>query len=259
MRNYILIMLLLINSLLIAQDDVPEFVTDRPDQTESSSVVPAKSLQIETGFVWESDESDNFKQNTFVYNTTLLRYGLLERMELRLGLAYLSEEIKIKNTDTTNTVSGFSPLYAGFKVYITDENGWIPEIAFLGGLVIPVIAHQDFKAPYSAPTMRFAFSHTLSERFSLGYNLGAEWYGETAVPDYYYSIALGIAITDHIGTYVEGFGFIPEEGRATHLIDAGFTFLVLPNLQLDISGGLGLTEESIDNYLSFGLSYRLPK
>jgi hypothetical protein len=34
-----------------AQNEAPELITDRPDQTESSTVVPHKSLQIETGFV----------------------------------------------------------------------------------------------------------------------------------------------------------------------------------------------------------------
>ena len=259
MKRILTLILVIYSISSLAQDAPPELVTDRPDQTESSSVVPHKSLQIETGFILENDENDSYKQQTFVYNSTLLRYGLLERMELRLGLAYLSEEVKIKNTDTTNTSTGLSPLYAGFKIAIVEESGWIPEIAFLGGLVMPFTAHDDFKAAYSAPAGRFAFTHTLSERFSLGYNLGAEWYGETAVPDYFYSIALGIGITDKIGAYIEAFGFLREEGRDNHLIDGGFTWLVLPNLQLDLSGGLGLTEESIDNYLSFGLSYRIPK
>ena len=259
MKTGILLLITLYSISGFAQNEVPDLVTDRPDQTESSYVVPQKSLQIETGFIWENDENDSYKQQTFVYNTTLLRYGLFERMELRLGLAYLSEEVKIKHTDTTNTNTGFSPLYAGFKIAVVEENGWIPEIAFLGGLVIPFTAHEEFKAPYSAPSMRFAFTHTLSDRVSLGYNLGAEWYGETAIPDYFYSIALGVGITDKIGAYIEAFGFIPEEGRANHLVDGGFTWLVLPNLQLDLSGGFGLTEESIDNYLSFGLSYRIPK
>ncbi len=259
MNKLIIILLIITSAYTFSQEVQPELVTDRPDQTESSSVVPHKALQIETGFILENDENDSYKQRTFIYNTTLLRYGLLARMELRLGLAYISQEMKFKNSDSLNLITGFSPLYAGFKISIVEEKGWIPEIAFLGGLLIPVTAHEDFKAPYSAPAMRFAFSHTLSERVSLGYNLGAEWYGETAVPDYFYSIALGVGIIDKIGAFVEAFGFVPEEGRANHLVDGGFTWLVLPNLQFDISGGLGLTKESIDNYLSFGLSYRLPR
>jgi len=107
--------------------------------------------------------------------------------------------------------------------------------------------------------MRLAFAHTLSERFSLGYNLGAEWSGNTAVPEYFYSLALGIGLADALGMFVESYGTVPEKGADAHLLDAGFTYLVLPNFQLDISGGLGLNDAALDNFISFGLTYRLPE
>jgi hypothetical protein len=107
--------------------------------------------------------------------------------------------------------------------------------------------------------MRFAFSNTLSDNLSLGYSLGAEWYGENAIPDYYYSITLGITATKRIGTFIESFGFIPEEGKPSHLVDTGITFLVLPNLQFDISGGIGLNKNATDAFFGIGLSYRIPR
>jgi hypothetical protein len=58
--------------------------------------------------------------------------------------------------------------------------------------------------------------------------------------------------------FVESYGLLLEEGDSEHLFDAGFTFLVLPNLQLDVSGGVGLNNNAMDNFLSFGLTYRLP-
>jgi hypothetical protein len=125
-------------------------------------------------------------------------------------------------------------------------------------LVLPVTANDDFKPEYSAANIRFAFSHTLSNRFSIGYNIGAEWDGETAVPGYFYSFALGIGLTEKLGMFLEGFGLLPEKGNSEHLFDAGFTYLVFPNFQLDISSGIGLNENAIDNFLSFGLTYRLP-
>lgn len=259
MRTKLILALIAFSALAKAQDEIPELITDRPDQTESSAVVPHKYLQIETGFIMEHDETSSIKQSGFAYNTTLLRYGLFERFELRLGLAYLGEKINIKNTDTITTSSGLSPMYAGFKVKIADEEGWRPEIAFLGGLVLPFTANADFRPEYPAAIIGFAFSHTLSERVSLGYNLGARWNGETAAPRYVYSIALGAGITDKLGMFVESFGLIPEDGSPEHLLDAGFTYLILPNLQLDLSGGLGLNSNSIDDFISLGLSYRLPK
>ncbi|MFW5756057.1 MAG: transporter, partial [Tangfeifania sp.] len=111
----------------------------------------------------------------------------------------------------------------------------------------------------TAADMRLAFAHTLTETFSLSYNLGAEWNGESAIPGYFYSVAAGIGITKSVGMFVESYGLIPETGQPEHLLDAGFTLLLLANLQLDISGGIGLNEHAADHFISFGLSYRLPE
>ncbi|MFC2137734.1 transporter [Bacteroidota bacterium] len=242
-----------------AQDNTPELITDRPDQTESSAVVPHKSLQIESGFVMENDDNVLSKQKSFAYNTTLLRYGLFENMELRLGLGYFGDKEEFKNSDTVNTISGLSPIYTGFKIKITEEKEGLPEIAFLGGLVLPFTASEEYKPSYSAANIRFSLSHTLSERFSAGYNIGAEWDGESAIPGYFYSIVLGIGLADNLGMFIESFGLIPEEGNSEHLADAGFTFLLFPNLQFDVSGGIGINDESIDNFIGVGVSYRIPK
>lgn len=258
MKTLPLLLLLLLASVITAQEKTPDLVTDRPDQTESSVVVPHKSLQIETGFVMEND-NDFIDQKSYAYNTTLLRYGLLEKLELRLGLEYLGDKMDFNNSDSTYSISGLSPLYTGFKIMIAEEDGWKPEMAFLGGLVLPFTANQDFKPEYTAANMRFSFAHTLSEKLSLGYNLGVEWDGESAIPAYFYSLALGLGLTDNLGMFLESYGLVSDEGDQEHLFDAGFTYLIMPNLQLDISGGIGLNSETINNFISFGFSYRLPK
>jgi hypothetical protein len=242
-----------------AQDTAPELITDRPDQTESSSVVPAKTLQIESGFVTGFNETDRFKNREYAYNGTLLRYGLLDNAEFRVGLEYLGEKTTGKPGDSLTTTHGFGPLYTGFKLQITREDGLLPEIAFLAGLGLPFTADRDFKPAHSYADMRFSVSHTLSRLFSLGYNLGVEWDGESAVPSYFYSAVLGTGISPRLGFFVEIFGLLPEAGNSSHTLDGGFTFLLTPLLQLDISGGLGLNETASDNFVSCGFSYRLPR
>ena len=63
----------------------PDLITDRPDATEAPTVVPTGSLQVETGGFYTSFEENDIKQEVFTYNTTLLRYGILDNLELRLG------------------------------------------------------------------------------------------------------------------------------------------------------------------------------
>ena len=257
MKIILPILLILISLYGSTQDVVPELITDRPDQTESAVVVPLKFLQIETGFLLENDNEGVRRYKSYAYNSTLLRYGLFRNMELRLGLEYLGDRIKIDGADYTNTISGFGPLYTGFKIKITDEQGGKPDIAFLGAVILPFTADDSYKPAHSATNMLFAFSHTLSDRFSLGYNLGTNWDGENPVPNYFYSVSLGIGLTEKLGAYIEGYGTLPEEGKPQHLADAGFTYLILPNFQLDLSGGLGLSNAA-DNFIGFGFTYRIP-
>jgi hypothetical protein len=259
MKNLLLILSIILSLTVSAQEDIKELITDRPDQTESSSVVPTGMLQIESGFLMEYDEIGSISEQTLTYNSTLLRYGLFNNFELRAGLEYAKYRKSFGSDVEDFTGSGMTPFYAGFKIKFLEEDGWIPEAAFLGGISMPFTADKLFKTSFTSSDLRFSFGHTLTDKVSLGYNLGMQWDGETGIPGYYYSFALGRAITDKLSMYIEAFGLITEKNEAEHLADAGFTFLLAPNLQLDISGGIGLNEEASDSYFGFGVSYRLPE
>ena len=58
----------------------PEIVTDRPDVTESSIVVPKASLQVENGATWTTDHAFQ----TFDLSESLIRLGVATRTEIRL-------------------------------------------------------------------------------------------------------------------------------------------------------------------------------
>jgi Putative MetA-pathway of phenol degradation len=259
MKALLPILLLMGPIYCTAQDTIPELVTDRPDQTESTEVVPIRSLQIETGFLMENDKMDTLKYKSFAFNTTLLRYGLFPNMELRFGIDFREHKTRNENTDSTNSVSGFSPLYAGFKIKIREEKGWAPSIALLGALILPFTACKSYKTTNTGAEFAFSFANTFSDHFSLGYNVGIEWDGETAVPDYFYTASLGISISKKLGAFIEAYGFLPERGEQEHLADAGIDWLLLPNLQFDVSGGIGLNKAATDNFMSCGISYRVPE
>ena len=56
------------------------------------------------------------------------------------------------------------------------------------------------------------------------------------------------------------FDRIPRAGRLwLWLGGAAYIFLVLPFLQLDVSGGAGLTDISPIGFISVGLSWRIPR
>jgi hypothetical protein len=59
-----------------------EIVTDRPDVTEATTVVPVDSLQIENGLT----QTTTHGTGTLDFSESLIRYGLSDRTEFRIEL-----------------------------------------------------------------------------------------------------------------------------------------------------------------------------
>lgn len=227
---------------VIAQETI---ATDRPDQTESSSTVPHKSFQLEMGGVYLFDEPGNAG-----WGGVLLRYGLFDGFELRVGTAFGSYP------DSSGTINGLNPVEIGFKTYITEERGCLPEISFIGAIIVPGLASANLDVKYPAPVMKIAASHTLSNIFSLGYNLVAIWDGETPAPVWSYTLALGISISEKIGCFIEPYAYFQSGQQPLHLLDGGLTYKLTPLMQFDVSGGVGLNAAAPDAFISAGFSFR---
>jgi len=240
-----------------AQTEKPEIVTDRPDQTEASVLVPRGGLQVETGFVFEKDREDNVEKSNFTYNTTLIKYGVNEFLELRLITEFLGERAQVAE-DPVSKVQGFSPLALGVKIKLADEKAFWPQAAFIGHINLKS-GSKEFAPSYTAAAFRFTFAHTLSEKFALSYNLGAAWDGETPEAAFLYTLSLGYTITDRLGAFVEGYSFFPEDNKADNRIDTGITYKFSPVVQWDVSAGVGLSRNAPDSFLSTGISFRLFK
>lgn len=240
----------------VRAQDLPPIATDRPDQTESPYITPAGYIQVETGFQMENDRMEMLGEKTktwsALYPTVLSKYGFNERCELRLITEYAAQGVGDEREE------GAQPLIIGFKSRLLDEKGLLPMVSVICHLTTPFLAGKGFKPTYYAPSFRFLLQHSVSERVSIGYNLGAEWDGETAEPTFIYTFTTAISLSDRIGCYVEAFGFAPQLGRAMHQADGGFTYLFSDNAQLDISGGIALTDNAPDYYTSLGFSFRLP-
>jgi hypothetical protein len=99
--------------------------------------------------------------------------------------------------------------------------------------------------------------HTLSNKFSLSYNLGAEWDGFSAEPTFIYTLTTGYSITKKLGSYIELFGFSPQNQKTSHNFDGGLTYLINDNFMLDLSSGFGITKNAIKNYFAIGFSFRI--
>lgn len=256
-----LIAILALSLSFFAQEEeqtLASLITDRPDQTESPNAMPKGFLQIETGLAFETFEDNNIKTENNTLNTTLIRYGLLDNLELRLGWDFVEGKTKVNNNTLDNVSNGFSPLLFGFKTGITKENGCLPEIGFLGHLSLPFLASTDYKPETTGVDFRFSFAHTLNDKSGLAYNIGAAWGNDSPEAAYIYTLVYGYSISDKLGTFIELYGDFPEDNKANHLWDFGFTYLISTNFQLDMSVGTSITKGQ-DLMIGAGISYRIPK
>jgi hypothetical protein len=247
MKNKILLLFLLF-SFSIHSQTIEPIQADRPDQTETPAIVPKGMFQVETGLTFQKNDAVS---KSFSLPSTLWKYGVNENFELRLITEFLSEEIN------NEKIKGFTLVYVGFKVKLVDEKGIIPKTSFIGHISLPNAASKEFKTEFFAPEFRFVMQHTLSEKISFSYNLGAEWDGFSAEPTFIYTNAIGYSITEKLGSYIEIFGFIPQKENSNHSFDGGITYLINPNFMLDLSSGIGISKNAPKNYFAFGFSFRI--
>ncbi|WNM19746.1 transporter [Flavobacterium capsici] len=247
MKAKIILLFSFISFSCFAQEMEP-IQTDRPDQTESPSLTPKGMFQVETGFSFQ--KNDNISKSNLL-PSTLWKYGVNENFELRLITEFAVEKNNIEKT------TGLNPILIGCKIKIAEEKGFFPKTSFIGHISLPNAASTPFKTDYFAPEFRFVMQHTLSKKFSFSYNLGAEWDGFTPEPTFIYTVATGYSITEKLGSYIELFGFAPQNNEANHNFDGGLTYLISNNFMVDLSAGIGITKNAPDNYIAAGFSFRI--
>lgn len=248
MVKYLFIVFLLLFQIHLTGQTI---ITDRPDQTESSSTIEKGSLQIESGLLLGFTESDLTTYQQLLAPTTLFRYGLTDGIELRV----LNQFESIKNQIRDQKVNGVSDLEIGTKVQLLKKEDVNTEVAFLSHLILPtgskLLSNDKF-----GTINKLSISHSINDNIGLGYNVGYNYFGR-GKGNLTYSVALGIGVTEKASIYIEPFGDLVEFQDHEASFDAGVTYLLQDNFQLDFSFGTGINYPM--NYISFGFSWQLIK
>jgi hypothetical protein len=233
---------------------------DRPGQATPPSIMLPGCAQLEAGVQLASDKvgegSRSVTTQTLSAPGALLRIGMLKSMELRLSTEYRSVQPDQGPTIATSGVVGAS---IGTKLGVAQEEGAIPETAFLLTLGLPKIGSENFRPASVAPSFTFLMRNTLSNSASLYYNLGAFWDGTNPSGTGFYALSLGASLAGDLSGFAEVYGTMATGVRPAHAVDAGLSYIVVPNLQLDAFGGVGISPNAADYFVNAGLSVRLPR
>jgi len=239
-------LLIAMGSLALSAQDSNSIVTDRPTQSAASTVIPRGKLLTEYGFVYEKV---NTSSENITFANFLFRYGLIQGLEFRV----IQNILQSGDTFITDKkASGLSPVTIGTKIHLVNENRWIPQTSLITQVTLKN-GEPAFRPVRAFPEIRFNFSNTLSEKVSLGYNLGI---GAPKEQTYVlYTLMLGYAFAKEWTCFIEPYGFLTGNYPG-HSINSGLIYLVSDRFQLDASVGIALTEVSSDYFIGFGAAHR---
>lgn len=254
-------LLLLIPFLqLFAQGRIPPLTTDRPDQTESAQVVPLNSIQVEIGFLFQkqsfTENNVKIENQNLILGSTLVRYGLSESVELRFGAEYFSGRSKIN--DVESSIKGIQGVYFGSKFQFRNEQELLTNAALIVNINLPH-GNQNLRPDRLESGISLSLEQKLTSRIDLGLNLGFEDDSQINRFLYFYSAALGYALNDRIGIFIEMYGDLNGRINSYYNLDAGIKFLQKENIQIDFSVGTLLFHDQSEWFGSLGFTLRLPE
>jgi Putative MetA-pathway of phenol degradation len=240
----------------VGQLDEP-LVSDRPDFTEASSVVGLGVFQIESGYTYTYDNNGTNRSIGHSYPETLLRYGVLaDWLEFRFGTNYSSLDIDGLYT------RGAEDIYTGFKIGLTPQEGWRPEMALMPQITVPSGSRATTSGEVLAG-LNWLYGWDLSERISTAgstqFNRALDETTNASYTEWAQSWTVGYGLAEKLGGYTEYFGFYPagaDTARVQHYFDAGLTYSLTNNVQWDIRGGKGLNSVADDYFVGTGLVLR---
>lgn len=259
MVKYFLLLLIGSFSFANAFSQIDKIDTDRPDQTESAVTVPKKWIQLEAGFLRQSNRNpapnqQRFKNIDFEHPGFLLKYGLTKCIDLRLITSYTTSRGK-ENSKIIDRQNGISNVELGGRVNFLQEKGLRPKTSLLAHYNFARLRTLD-KDTVDGANFRFSMQHTISKVISLGYNIGMEWDRFGSPPAYIYTFAPGFSIDEKWYAYIEVFGFIWKDDDPENSIDGGIAYYINDDFKVDVSAGFGISKKAPDNYFAIGASFR---
>lgn len=249
-KLFLLLISLCAASFCQAQEELPTVVPDRPGNTYGVDVTPLHKLIWDNGIGFESSPGG---AQTITLNTTILRYGIFENMELRVGTDFLMN----KNDAAMKPTFGINPLYFGTKLKVYEGTGILPSIGLLAELKSPHVGSKELLPAHLAPSMYVLFEHNITNWLGIGYNIGEKWDGKSATPATFLALSLNFSINDKLGAFVETYNNLHPEDENEYMTEFGFTWLVSRRVQLDIEGDLDLKNIGKHYSLGCGISWMI--
>jgi Putative MetA-pathway of phenol degradation len=230
-------------------------VADRPTFTESSSTVGLGVAQVESGSTYSRDDEPGTKTRQFSIGEPILRYGIFrDWLELRVGAGY--QDIEVNDVDR----SGIEDMLVGFKIGLTPQDDFRPEMALIAQSSVPTGASSVSQDEW-LPELKLIYGWEINDRLATrgSTQVGRAIQDTTGDDDTQWNQSWMASYRLHPRTKVFGewFALVPTSDEETeHYVSTGLTYLLTNDIQWDLRGGWGLNDEALDSFVGTGLSWR---
>lgn len=237
---------------------VGEMETDRDSFTPATSTV-ARSYTISEAAYSFIDNRIGPESHSFP--ELLVRHGLTDRFELRLGWNY---EAGGSGTVTGNEVGGEdleaeedSRVLYGFKYQTSYQAGWIPESSFILQCYTPTSGPSSQTTLAAGQVVGWTFGNgwtwNSAIRYGTGYDEG-DFLNQWAP-----STVLKIPLGERLNVHAEYFGIMTThaaQNTGNHFSSIGGHVLITPDLEFGVRVGFGLTDDSPRFFNNVGFGWR---
>ena len=225
-------------------------VADRPGFSSSTSVLGPSHVQVEMGYE-RTQASSGDETVTQTFPLVNIRKGITHAVEVNLFWRGWS---RFSINDQSSTVKNDVTIGAKYALYAVTAC----HLSLLGAINLPT-GDASVTSDHFDPTIGVIWDYTLTRSIGMfGTVLGTtSKLNSSRIYTVYPAIGASVSLTSGLASFVEYYSTIhSKEEKAQHTLDAGFTYLISDDFQVDVSGGIGLNREASD-FIGFGLAYRL--
>lgn len=233
-------------------------------ETDRDSVTPSTAIASRNRTIWESSFTvidHTFGKDTYSYPELLLRHGLSDQLEARLGWNY---EVGSANTISSGNELELhggeeeaSRLLYGIKWAFAEQEGLIPEAAMILQGLTPTSGEFTATAISLTPVIGWAYKEGVKHDWSCRFQTSENGLDEFNVwtPTSVLKFSFGERWTAHaeyFGVFTDG----RERETVQHFFSPGLHRLIHSDLEIGIRVGWGLNEQAPDFFSNIGLGWR---
>ncbi len=223
---------------------------DRPGFTNGSDVVPQGRIQVEGGVMRSVYGADSGQGHVTDAPEILLRTGLSDKTELRVTLPDYF-------WPSGSSRSGFGDGAVGVRYKFYESKDGSTKLAFTPTLSVPLKTAVTTSG-HVDPTFLLSGQTMSGARWGISSNLILSYptISGSRLANYTATAQVTYALSGPLAVFGDVYDNAVSGGLPTPIADAGFTYKVAPNAQLDIETGRGLGGTAPAQFYGGGVAVR---